>query len=140
MLRQSFYRWCRALHIQRVAHFFYLQHHAFAGKVAGQAFGTAPTGPAINLLRIGENLSAAWQHLSGTYVENLPWRKCADRVHTFYYMDPPYWQTAGYGLNFPFESYEWMAAFMRRCDGKVMVRINDHPDIRRLLRAFNSKV
>lgn len=58
--------------IQRAARFFYLQHHAFAGKVSGQTFGTATTAPAINLLRIEENLSAAWQRLSGTYVENLP--------------------------------------------------------------------
>ncbi|EGH26691.1 prophage PSPPH02, putative adenine modification methytransferase, partial [Pseudomonas amygdali pv. mori str. 301020] len=39
----------------------------------------ATTGPAINLLRIEENLSAAWQRLSGTYVENLPWLECAER-------------------------------------------------------------
>ena len=58
--------------IQRAARFFYLQHHAFGGKVSGQSFGTATTAPAINLLRIEENLSAAWQRLSGTYVENLP--------------------------------------------------------------------
>lgn len=45
-------------------------------------------------------------------------------------MDPPYWQTAGYGVDFPFENYERMADFMRRCKGKVMVSINDHPDIR----------
>ena len=105
--------------IQRAARFFYLQHHAFAGKVSGQTFGTATTGPAINLLRIEENLSAAWQRLSGTYVENLPWLECAeryDRAHTFHYMDPPYWQTVGYGVDFPFENYERMADFMRRCD------------------------
>ena len=38
--------------IQRAARFFYLQHHAFGGKVSGQSFGTATTAPAINLLRI----------------------------------------------------------------------------------------
>ena len=125
--------------IQRAARFFYLQHHAFAGKVTGQTFGTATTGPAINLLRIEENLSAAWQRLSGTYVENLPWLDCAeryDRAHTFHYMDPPYWQPAGYGVDFPFENYERMADFMRRCKGKVMVSINDHPDIRRVFEGF----
>lgn len=80
--------------IQRAARFFFLQHHAFGGKVTAQSFGTATTGPAINLLRIEENLFAAWQRLSGTYVENLPWLDCAehyDRPHTFQYMDPPYW-------------------------------------------------
>jgi hypothetical protein len=32
--------------------FFYLQHHAFAGKVSGKTFGTATTGPAINLPKL----------------------------------------------------------------------------------------
>lgn len=125
--------------IQRAARFFYLQHHAFAGKVTGQTFGTATTGPAINLLRIEENLSAAWQRLSGTYVENLPWLECAeryDRAHTFQYMDPPYWETAGYGVDFCFDNYHRIADFMKRSKGKVMLSINDHPDMRRVFEDF----
>jgi len=119
--------------IQRAARFFYLQHHAFSGKVTGQSFGTATTGPAINLCRIEENLSAACLRLGGTYVENLSWQDCMkryDRPHTFFYCDPPYWKTEGYGVDFGFEQYEQMAEIMRTCKGKVMVSINDHPDIR----------
>lgn len=126
--------------IQRAARFFFLQHHAFGGRVSGQTFGTATTGPAINVLRIEEKLSAAWQRLSGTYIENLPWLECAeryDRAHTFHYMDPPYWQTNGYGVEFEFSNYERMAEFMKRCKGKVMVSINDHPDIRRVFEGFH---
>lgn len=70
----------------------------------------------------------------------LSWLDCAeryDRAHTFFYMDPPYWQTAGYGVDFPFEEYERMADFMRRCKGRVMVSINDHPDIRRAFDGFH---
>lgn len=93
--------------IQRAARFFYLQHHAFGGKVHGQNFGTATTTPAINLLRIEENLSAAHLRLcQGTYIENLAWQDCMkryDRAHTFFYCDPPYWQTEGYGVPFGFE-------------------------------------
>src|SRR5471032_2289842 len=125
--------------IQRAARFFYLQQHAFGGMVSGQTFGTATNGRPINLLRIEENLSAAWQRLAGTYVENLPWLKCAekyDRPHSFHYMDPPYWGTKGYGVDFGFEEYERMADFMRRCQGRVMVSINDHPDIRRVFEGF----
>jgi DNA adenine methylase len=126
--------------IQRAARFFFLQHHSFGGRVSGQAFGTATTGPAINVLRIEEKLSAAWQRLSGTYIENLPWLECAeryDRAHTFHYMDPPYWQTNGYGVEFEFSNYERMADFMKRCTGKVIVSINDHPDIRRVFDGFH---
>ncbi|HBW09165.1 MAG: restriction endonuclease subunit M [Pseudomonas sp. BICA1-14] len=125
--------------IQRAARFFYLQQHAFGGRVDGQSFGTATTGPAINLCRIEENLSAAYLRLAGTYVENLTWLDCAeryDRPHTFFYMDPPYWQTEGYGVDFPFENYLQMADFMHRCKGKVMVSINDHPDIREAFAGF----
>lgn len=120
--------------IQRAARFYYLQQHAFGGKVDGQTFGTATTGSPINLCRIEENLSAAHLRLAGTYVENLSWRECVkryDRAHTFFYMDPPYWQTEGYGVDFDFQNYLDMAELMRTTKGKVMVSINDHPDIRR---------
>lgn len=121
--------------IQRAARFFYLQHHAFGGKVDGQNYGTATTAPTINLLRIEENLSSAHLRMAmGTNIENLHWHQCMtryDREHTFFYCDPPYWETEGYGVPFEFEQYEKMAEFMKTCKGKVMVSINDHPDIRR---------
>lgn len=127
--------------IQRAARFYYLQQHAFGGKVSGQNFGTATTAPVVNLLRIEENLSAAHLRLAGgTIVENLGWFDCVkkyDRPHTFFYMDPPYWQTEGYGVPFEFEQYEKMAEVMGQVKGKVMVSINDHPDIRRCFRDFH---
>lgn len=52
-------------------------------------------------------------------------------------MDPPYWETAGYGVAFPFEEYERMVHFMRCCKGKVMVSINNYPDIRRVFDGFH---
>ena len=125
--------------IQRAARFYYLQHHAFGALTTKQTFGTATTARSINLMRIEESLSAAWQRLAGTYVENLPWLECAeryDRPHTFHYMDPPYWQTKGYGGSFGMDQYELMADFMRRSKGKVMVSINDHPDIREVFAGF----
>jgi DNA adenine methylase len=142
---RQIFKWQQAVNsetltdIQRAARFYYLQQHAFSGKVVSQHFGTATTGPAINLCRIEENLSAAHLRLAGTYVENLPWLECVkryDRPHSFFYLDPPYWQTEGYGVDFGFEQYEQMAEFMRTCKGKVMVSINDHPDIRRAFGGF----
>jgi len=119
--------------IQRAARFFYLQHQAFGGRVDGQTWGTATTAPAVNLLRIEEQLSAAHLRLSGTYIEHLDWRECMrryDRPHSFFYLDPPYWQTEGYGVPFPWPEYEAMAAAVRGLQGKAIVSLNDHPDIR----------
>lgn len=63
-------------------------------------------------------------------------RKICSRPHTFFYCAPPYWQTEGYGVAFPFEEYEQMAATMRTRAGKIVVSINDHPDIRRVFEGF----
>lgn len=120
--------------VQRAARFYYLQHQCFGGKVQGQTWGTATTAPPVNLLRIEEQLSTAHLRLADTFVERLHWKACIeryDRPHTFFYLDPPYWQTEGYGVPFPFEEYEAIAAAFRNLKGKAMMSINDHPDIRR---------
>lgn len=120
--------------IQRAARFFYLQKLAFGGRVEGQSFGTATTsGPRLNLLRLEEDLSQAHLRLHGTYVEHLSWETVVeryDRPHTLHYLDPPYWETAGYGVDFGFEHYERMADIARSAAGAVLISLNDHPDIR----------
>lgn len=125
--------------IQRAARFFYLQQHAFGGKVEGQSWGTATTTPPVNLLRIEENLSAAHLRLAQAYIENLDWAECVqryDRPHTFFYMDPPYLETEGYGVQFGREQYEKMAQVLAGLQGKAIVSLNDHPEIRRIFAAF----
>jgi len=53
------------------------------------------------------------------------------------YLNPPYWQTEGYGVEFGFEQYGQISEVMRICKGKVMLSINDHPDIRKVFNGFN---
>lgn len=65
--------------VQRAARFFYLQQHAFGGKVQSQSWGTATTAPPVNLLRLEETLSAAHLRLTNAYIENLPWLACLER-------------------------------------------------------------
>jgi DNA adenine methylase len=126
--------------IQRAARFYYLQQLTFGGKVEGQTFGTATTAPpGLNLLRLEESLSVAHLRLAQTCIERLDWKDCLDRYdrpHTFFYLDPPYWQTEGYGVPFGFEQYEMMAANLRVLQGKAIVSLNDHPDIRRAFDGF----
>lgn len=119
--------------IQRAARFYYLQHQAFGAKVQGQTWGTATTAPAPNMLRIEQELSDAWLRLQGTYIERLDWQECMrryDRPHTLFYLDPPYWETEGYGVPFEWAQYQAMARLLREIRGKAIVSLNDHPDIR----------
>lgn len=126
--------------IQRAARFYYLQQNCFGGKLESQTFGTATTTPpGLNLLRLEENLSAAHLRLSSAFVENLDWADCItryDRPHTLFYLDPPYWETAGYGVEFPFEEYERMADLIAGIQGKAIISLNDHPEIRRVFGRF----
>lgn len=121
--------------IQRAARFFYLQKLAFGGKVESRTFGTATTSPArLNLLRIEEDLSAAHMRLHQVTVEHLDWAECVrryDRVHTLFYMDPPYWDTEGYDVAFGLDQYERMAEVLRTIRGNAIVSVNDIPEMRR---------
>lgn len=127
--------------VQRAARWYYLQKLSFGGRVSSQHFGYVTTqGVKLNLLRLEEELSAAHIRLANVIVEHGPWRDVVqryDRPHTLHYLDPPYWQTEGYGVDFPFGEYEAIADFMRSCAGKVVLSINDHPDIRRVFDGFN---
>jgi DNA adenine methylase len=129
--------------IQRAARFFYLQKLAFGGKVDGQTFGTDTTSkPRLNLLRLEEDLSAAHLRLSRVTIEHLPWLACIqryDRPHTLFYLDPPYYGTEGYGIEFPLENYLQMATALRAIEGKAIVSVNDIPEMREAFKGFRRR-
>ncbi|HII3215419.1 TPA: DNA adenine methylase [Citrobacter freundii] len=127
--------------IQRAARFYYLQKQAFGGKVADHTFGTSTTSaPRFNLLRIEEELSMAHLRLSRTLIEHLDWHQCIeryDRPHTLFYCDPPYWGTEGYGVDFGLENYDHMADLARRIKGKMIISVNDIPEMRQAFNGLN---
>lgn len=143
---RTVFRWLQAqpteplTDIQRAARFYYLQVNAFGGKVDGQSFGTATTTPpGLNLLRLEEQLSAAHLRLAQVYIENASWTGCIDRYdreHTLFYMDPPYWETEGYGVPFPATEYVAIAAAMRKMRGRAVLSVNDHPFMREVFAGF----
>ncbi|EFL9195595.1 TPA: DNA adenine methylase [Klebsiella pneumoniae] len=127
--------------IQRAARFYYLQKQAFGGKVAEHTFGTSTTSaPRFNLLRIEEELSMAHLRLSRTLIEHLDWHQCIeryDRPHTLFYCDPPYWGTEGYGVEFGLENYDHMAELARSTKGKMIISVNDIPEMRQAFNGLN---
>lgn len=146
---REMFRWTKLQHpdtltdIQRAARFFYLQRLGFGGKATGQTFGTSAISPKrINLLRLEEDLSEAHLRLHRVVVENLPWQDCLakyDRPGTLFFLDPPYWQTEGYGEGFGIEQYEQLAEVMARLKGRAILTINDHPAMRRLFDRFGGR-
>lgn len=148
LVSREMFKWCKLTapetltDIQRAARFFYLQQLSFGAKVEGRTFGTATTSPPANLLRIEETLSAAHIRLSRVIVECLPWQDCIrryDRTHTLFFCDPPYWQVAGYDCPFGLEQYEQLAEILGTCNGRFLLTINDHPEMRRVFSGFEFK-
>jgi len=127
--------------IQRAARFLYLQKQAFGGKVAGQTFGTSTTHrPRFNIFTMEQDLADAHYRLAHTTIEHLDWKRLIekyDREHSLFYCDPPYWETEGYGVEFRFEEYEAMVKLAKTIKGKMIISINNHPDIRKVFEGLN---
>lgn len=126
--------------IQRAARYLYIQKLAFGGKVTGQTFGISPSSPPrFNILRLEEDLSQAHLRLARVWIEHLDWQVCLakyDRDYTLHFMDPPYWETEGYGVPFELEQYERIAEAMSAIKGSAILTINDHPAMRKIFKGY----
>jgi len=122
--------------VQRAARFYYLQKMAFGGSVLCHNFGVSVVcPPKFNLLSMEESLAAARLRLARVYIEHVGWADCVaayDGPETLFYLDPPYWGTGGYGKEFDFEQYQIMAEQARIIEGRMVISVNDIPEMREI--------
>ena len=124
--------------IQRAVRFLYLISQSFAGKGGTYGYGTNK-GPAPQIFYQGV-LSDIKERLRNTYVENKSFEdiiKRYDRPHSFFFCDPPYFETAGYGSEFGQNEHLLLRDTLADIKGKFMVTINDHPQVREWYKDFN---
>jgi DNA adenine methylase len=72
-------------------------------------------------------------------IENLDYQTCIrryDRVHTLFYLDPPYYGTRDYTYKFEKEDFAALAAVLSSINGKFLLSLGDHPMMRKLFSAF----
>ncbi len=126
--------------IQRAARYLYLQKTAFGGKIVGQSYGTATTGkPRLNILNLENILEQAWQRLAQVQVECMDFRNLIpkyDRDHTFFFLDPPYWNIPGYKADFVEKDFWDLAEILRNIKGKFLLTLNDTPEVRNIFKEF----
>lgn len=130
--------------IQRAARFYYLQRLAFGGKRTGHTYGVSVGRPVrINFVRLEEDLSEYHQRLAQVVVECLPWQECLrryDRSETLFFVDPPYWETEGYAPPpLSLDDYATLAETLGALQGRAILTLNDHPDMRKIFRRFRSE-
>ena len=126
--------------IHRAIRFLYLITQSFAGKGNNYGYGTT-TKPGQQIF-YKETLFELRNRLKNTYVENLSFEKVIDkydREHSFFFCDPPYIETCGYGNKFGEEEHRLLANKLKEINGEFLLTINDHPLARELYKEFNIK-
>lgn len=126
--------------IHRAIRFLYIITQSFAGKGNNYGYGTT-TKPGQQIF-YKEVLLELQDRLKNTYVENLNFEKIIDkydREYSFFFCDPPYIDTCGYGNTFGEKEHRLLADKLRSLKGKFLLTINDHPLARELYKEFNIK-
>lgn len=126
--------------IERAVRFLYLQRLAFGGKVIGRHFGVDRASPSrFNLAKLRGELKLLSRRLEPVIVEQLGYAQVIrryDRAGALFYLDPPYDETTGYGVEFSRADYVAMAAQLATIAGDFIISINDTPFIREAFAAF----
>ena len=127
--------------IQRAVRFFYLIKNAYGGKSIQQSFGYAKSSvPRLNLNSLGEIISGVHQRLKRVYIEEGSFERTIERYDgekTVFFLDPPYYETAGYRFMMDLTDYERLAAVLGKIEGRFLLTINDHEAVRKVFRKFN---
>ncbi|MDS0525446.1 DNA adenine methylase [Clostridium sp. SHJSY1] len=126
--------------IHRAVRFLYLITQSFAGKGGTYGYGTtSKPAPQIFYKNVLRELK---ERLRNTYVENLSFDKIIekyDRQHSFFFCDPPYFQTAGYGNVFGEKEHLLLKDKLENLKGKFLLTINDTKKVREWYKEFNIK-
>jgi len=126
--------------IQRAVRYFYLQKNGFGGRTSGRTFGTGATSPPrLNLTTIEERLLEVHWRLAKVTVEHLDACHCIrryDRPTTVFYVDPPYYGTAGYAVPWGREDYARLRSQLDQVAGRFLLTLNDSPEVRAIFKGF----
>ena len=124
--------------IHRAIRFLYLITQSFAGK--GKVYGYGTTKKPSQQIFYKETLNDIRERLKNTYVENLSFEKIIDkydREKTFFFCDPPYFETSGYDNKFGEEEHIILRDKLKGLSGKFLLTINDHDKVREWYQGFN---
>jgi DNA adenine methylase len=62
-----------------------------------------------------------------------------EKPHTFFFCDPPYYQTEGYVNEFGEKEHQLLRDTLKNIKGKFLLTINDHYQVREWYKGFSIK-
>jgi len=132
---------------ERAVIFGSLVRFSFNGK-PWSSYGGSPAAPATRLDKNLLGLCAKRLSDPGVYIENLDFRVLIDRYNkkvangpVFFYLDPPYYKTAGYADAFPDEWHRELAELMLQIadNGNLVLMTNSPPSMDAYKRWFGQQ-
>lgn len=113
----------------------YLNINSFSANMRG--YGDASGNPALYKKRLMDNLPKIKERLKDMTILNRDWKSVVreyDGPNTFFYFDPPYFGTLGYG--YEVITPEQLFDVLSKLKGKWILSYNDIPVIRRLFSGY----
>lgn len=124
--------------IQRAIRFLYLNSQSFAAK--GGNYGYKTKGKPNGRIYAKDVLNIIKERLRNTFVENLSFETLIqkyDRPYSLFFCDPPYYETGGYENPFTKEDHLKLRDALEKIQGKFILTINDHPEVRKWYKNYN---
>jgi len=126
--------------IERAVRFLYLQRLCFGGRVTGRTFGVRKTRSSrIQFAQLRADLHRLAERLDPVTIERLPYHEVIrryDTSRTLFYLDPPYDETEGYGVDFGRDDYVRMAEQLAGIQGQFVLSINATDFVRETFARF----
>jgi DNA adenine methylase len=126
--------------IQRAARHLYLLKNSYAGLIRNLNYKVNTMhAPGLNLERLPEIIEETHRRLARVQLECLPYEqvlKRFDRPWTLFYLDPPYFGLKLYRHNLKTADFEKMAERLQGLKAKLVLSLNDVPEVHRIFRAF----
>lgn len=126
--------------IQRAVRYFYTQKLGFGGKTHNRTFGYSATGPShLGVATLQDRLLEVHWRLEKVTIEHLDAIDVIhryDRPTTFFYIDPPYWATAGYAVRWGEADFLRLRKALDGVKGRFILSLNDTKAFRRIFAGF----
>lgn len=130
--------------IQRAARSWFVMKTAFGGKGGTNSphFGYGTLGKGRFRRSAFSTVRTCHKRLDGVIIENRDFEDIIgryDRKYTAFFCDPPYWQATAYKTPFRWSDHERLAKSLAKIKGKFLLTINEHKDIKKLYKGFNTR-
>lgn len=127
--------------VERAARFFYKLRLSFGSSDITHSFARKTTGKVnLDIGKLSEILEPVHKRLARVAIEQMDYVDLLDvydRRHTFFFCDPPYYLPEGlYKHSFEPEDFQRFRDKICSIEGKFLITLNDHPEVRQLFKGF----